>query len=526
MVDENRIMLLSELTFESWQSEPEESKQYAEKALYLADSLNDELGKSYATLAFGLGKWAQEDFNGAMENFLEAEKMVSMAGDSNDIMRFKYEISIAYLSEHIIDLSNRNFEKLMPYYKKSGNEEMLARTYQAYGLGRLYDKKYQDAIRFLDLAADLFEGLKDKYGLTNCALYKGISYLKQGDLLESNALIKKALKGYRNFEDHRGMVMAEKEIGKAFFTVNQPDSARHHLGKALEMARAQELDEEQYEIYYALYEIEFSLKNYKEALKYYKEHISTFDKRVNRQISYQVHEMKMKYDKEKNEQEIKLLNQEKKIQNSYIISLSLLIIVISISGVGIGLTLRNNRRKDKELNMSKEALMQAEISNARLKEKELKIELEKKDMELASYTMNFIKKGELLTELQEKLSDLESNENEKMSSGLRELRSIIKHHVNTDNDWDDFKRRFESVHPSFINAIQKKQNDLSSSEIRLASLLKLNLNSKQIADVMGISPDSVKTARHRLRNRFALERGQNLTQYLNQLEAEELVRDT
>ena len=170
--------------------------------------------------------------------------------------------------------------------------------------------------------------------------------------------------------------------------------------------------------------------------------------------------------------------------------------------------------------------MLAEISNARLKEKELKIELEKKDMQLTSYTMNFIQKGTVLNELQEKLSGLDLNVKEKLKSQVTELRSILKRHINSEKDWEEFKTYFDNVHPSFVNALLSRNADLSSSEIRLAALLKLNLDSKQIADMMGISPDSVKTARYRLRNKLGLEREQNLSQFLNHLEASELVKGT
>jgi DNA-binding CsgD family transcriptional regulator len=45
----------------------------------------------------------------------------------------------------------------------------------------------------------------------------------------------------------------------------------------------------------------------------------------------------------------------------------------------------------------------------------------------------------------------------------------------------------------------------SKSEVRLISLLKMNMTSKEIADIMGISDSGVKKARYRLRKKMNLE---------------------
>ncbi len=48
----------------------------------------------------------------------------------------------------------------------------------------------------------------------------------------------------------------------------------------------------------------------------------------------------------------------------------------------------------------------------------------------------------------------------------------------------------------------------------MAALVRLNMNLKETATVMGISPDSVKTSRYRLRKKLQLEEEQNMTDYL------------
>jgi DNA-binding CsgD family transcriptional regulator len=70
------------------------------------------------------------------------------------------------------------------------------------------------------------------------------------------------------------------------------------------------------------------------------------------------------------------------------------------------------------------------------------------------------------------------------------------------------------VHKDFFTNLKKKYPDLSSGELRLSALIRLNLNLKESATLLNIAPDSVKTARHRLRKKLNLPEDSNLTDYL------------
>lgn len=525
-IDQEKIILLSKLSFETWHDNAEEARNYGIQALEIADSLSDDRGKAYANLAIGVGIWGQENYNVAIEHFLLAENIIKEVGDSNDIILIKYEIGKAYLSEAILDLANKNFRMALDYYRSKHNLFMQAMSFKSLGIAHNIDRNYERSIERLDSAIIYFKKLENRYELAECYLYLGICKINLNQSNEANKLFTMALSEFIESEDKRGIVIAEREIGKAFLNVSKLDSAEIYLNRALESSKKYQFNEQLITIYYNLYDLELKRENYKAALDYYIKHVESFDKRINQQISYEVHDMKMKYDKEKSDHEIALLNQDKELKSTYIVFLSILIILISIGGLIAGILIRNNRKRDRLLQDSKQALMEAEISNAKLKEKELMLELEKKNLELTSYTMNFIQKGTLLNELMEKLSAIDDGGNEKLASSFRELKNTLKIHMNSDKDWEDFKIFFENVHPSFTNTLIQNNPDLSQADIKLATLLKLNLNSKQISDVMGISPDSVKTARHRLRNKLNLNRDQNLTQYLNKLEAEELIKGT
>jgi tetratricopeptide (TPR) repeat protein/DNA-directed RNA polymerase specialized sigma24 family protein len=74
----------------------------------------------------------------------------------------------------------------------------------------------------------------------------------------------------------------------------------------------------------------------------------------------------------------------------------------------------------------------------------------------------------------------------------------------TDEDWALFKQKFERVYPGFMMRLRSAFPDLSNAEERLVLFIKLNLNTKESAAILGISTDSVKKGRNRLRKRLQL----------------------
>jgi DNA-binding CsgD family transcriptional regulator len=94
------------------------------------------------------------------------------------------------------------------------------------------------------------------------------------------------------------------------------------------------------------------------------------------------------------------------------------------------------------------------------------------------------------------------------------FRGVYNNKILTDKDWEIFKSRFEKVHPILIERIRKQYVNISESEERLFLFLKLNLKSKEIAEILGITTESVKRTRNRLRKRLALEQDVHLENFI------------
>ena len=80
----------------------------------------------------------------------------------------------------------------------------------------------------------------------------------------------------------------------------------------------------------------------------------------------------------------------------------------------------------------------------------------------------------------------------------------------TEDDWTRFRILFEKVHKGFLLKLKTAYPSLTPAEIRLCALIRLGVNSQQMAAMMAISPESIKKNRQRLRKKINLSSDQKL----------------
>ncbi|EZH75777.1 hypothetical protein ATO12_03040 [Aquimarina atlantica] len=83
------------------------------------------------------------------------------------------------------------------------------------------------------------------------------------------------------------------------------------------------------------------------------------------------------------------------------------------------------------------------------------------------------------------------------------LQQLTKSIILTEEDWEDFKKLYEEVHPNFFYTLKSKYPKLTNAEIRMIALLKLHLSNKEIAGMLGINSDSVIKTKYRLKKKIS-----------------------
>jgi len=142
--------------------------------------------------------------------------------------------------------------------------------------------------------------------------------------------------------------------------------------------------------------------------------------------------------------------------------------------------------------------------------------IELKTRDLVNAALHIVQNNEFNEKLRQRVIDLEKNcghLDAYLANALKELQSNLCEKIKTEA-WDKFDTYFRQVHPNFFNCLITICPTISPAELRLASFLKLNIGTKEIAAIMFLTVDSVRTGRTRLRKKLKISRNVSLTTFL------------
>jgi DNA-binding CsgD family transcriptional regulator len=154
-----------------------------------------------------------------------------------------------------------------------------------------------------------------------------------------------------------------------------------------------------------------------------------------------------------------------------------------------------------------------------LKNESLKSEIETKNTELASTALNLIQKDETLMKVKEEFMRLKKvKETDKESEEYKKIVRMLGDN-NMKKNWDQFAIHFNKVHDDFLLFMKKQYPKLTASDLKLCAYLRLNLSSKDIAQIMNITIKSVELSRYRLRKKLQVPTGVSLFDFLLNFQA-------
>ena len=104
------------------------------------------------------------------------------------------------------------------------------------------------------------------------------------------------------------------------------------------------------------------------------------------------------------------------------------------------------------------------------------------------------------------------------SVAKNKLLRIIDQIANEEDEWAHFQQQFELLEPSFLKNILHDFPALTQSDLKILTLIRMNLDSKEITRILRITLDSTNKARYRLRKRLELSEEESLEQFVNGFE--------
>jgi len=426
-----------------------EALEYGFNGLRLSEQTHDELRIGTACAHIGVVYQYQKQYNEAIKYETRALNIYKKTGNKVRAAMQLGDIATLYWVIKKYDSALAANFKSLETLTELGNAYEIARTND--NIGMIYGDmgNYPKALEyeFRSLA-----GLK-KTGVSNRSI--GICYYNIGD-----AYLHIARDTVKTFHDpmipedrSRILALAASYTDSSISIFRQLSDRDDEVDAHGNMAAIAELQ-----------------GNYKQGYEHYKQHIALRDSVFSTENKVRIAQAEAKYQLEI----VKLELANKKNQRNFLIVAIVLLCIITILF----------------------------ISKQRAEKKKLESEKESAEKLLEGFRNSISEKNVIIEQITEEIQRMTGkNAEEEEIEILAQLQRAI---ILTDEQWDEFQVLFEKAHKNFFASLRKKIPDLTPSETRLLALTKLKLSSKEMAAMMGISPNTIRIYRHRLRKKLDL----------------------
>ncbi|CAM3369031.1 HTH luxR-type domain-containing protein [Flavobacterium longum] len=410
-------------------------------------------------------------------------------------------VSTIYLRQGKTDDAKRMSREVIETLKDENDRSgTLGLAYATLGSLYLSDKKRDSAAVYFRLSLTNFQK-------SNNYAYLPGAYLKTGELENKPELFLKSLAIADSTENKQAQVSALLTLGKWQLEKGQQPAAEAYFDKANDIAKR--LTDKVFEVrsLEALIDLKTKQRNFEEASRLQARLIGIKDEFYSLEREQIVKNLEVQFEVSEKNRKLALMEKEGEVSKLTNIILVISIIVLLIVFISGYFFLKSINRRDKQLLKTKEALVAALEQQKTMEEQQFRNDLEHKESQLSAITLQMLQKNELIDEIKQYV------QKDQVISG-RELLKMVNKHLVQDNSWNDFDLYFEGINKNFYTRLKSNYPDISNNDLKICALIKLNLSIKEMASILNISPDSVKTARYRLRKKLQLHTEDNLTDFI------------
>lgn len=445
---------------------------------------------------YATAQWAKDNYQEALRYFSIAYQKAKAQNNETEIANILNNLGLVHwrLGDNISAMDC--YKESYQLAEKLNLKRLAGLSLTNQALIQKEEEKFEEALINNEKAIKIFQEL-------NLSRDLAIAYNNQGQIFKNQSENELALQNYSkaisiyNTIDYKdGMSATYYNLAEIYTRTGNKEKAVSSAIKSLNLGLNSESKVRISEAYRKLGETYEHFHEADSALKYQKKY-AEFEK----QILIANQSEKLIEEQAKLGNEVKLLRIENLEKEKTIVRNKMLMIISGILIIVLIASLLIYRR----------------ISTIRINKKRLEFELENsnrilqiKKKELKNYIVDLTQKNQLISQLQNELN----NENSQQESQVAQL---LNQKILTDEDWEKFKSKFQTIYPNFLPKIKLLKSVITEAEIRFLVLLRLKLSAKEMANTLGISPQSVRVTKMRLKKKLQEESFDSVEDFLAEL---------
>ena len=453
--------------------------------------------------------WQKNDSTLALMN--KAVTLANKTGYLKGLARASLMIGNLYYGMNRYDKALEYYRKTLDAARRISNRFGMAVAYQNVGICHLYLKNYDKAIENLQKSIEILHQLpQGKVPLGNAYADMAIIYSRLGNVPKTYEYLKQGMDLLKRYGTDEDRAIGYNVSAECMTNLGRYAQSNRYLDSAIAIARKTGFGlmlQKSYKGYALnLRKMNRAGAAFDTILQYIRIKDSLRAEKFHRQLA----ELDSRYRNLEKQRRIEQLQHRQYLDRLHfriLLGSSLgLILFIGLSAYGYA---QKRKRKQK--------LMEAEKEKAEILARSLNEQLELKNKQLTIHALNMLQKNQLLSEILKEISYIHAQNPSETDKLLTDLHHKIKRLLSSDKDWETFKIYFEQVNKDFVSHLREIQPALSDNDIRLATLLRLNMTNKEIASILNITYQSVRNAQYRLKNKLGLAQGESIREFLSRL---------
>ncbi len=446
----------------------------------------------------GLGSIERDkgNFASAIRIYTEASKVAEQSGNVRNQALALEDIGLA------LNYTNDSREALQ-YIRQALGIRMKNNLLREYAmglqnLGITYRKldMLDSALYCYGEAREMLLQLGDSNTLVRVQYNTGLVLKNQKKYREALNAMNQVLELCRRKGIADGEVYALHTLAAIADELGEPGKGIQYSDSSISLAKQHRLISDLPSLFERKQELLAKTGNFKDAYATAQSYIALSDSLLSLDKQKEIALLKTRFETERRESENLILKKDLQYHQARLIFLWGILVLTAIAFILVVLIFRYRNKHLKELNLLSE-------EKVRLKEQDLVFQ------SLIRTDLTNVNRS-----VREKLFPFNLRfQRKKDQDDFIQLLDEITREASRD-PLAEFEFMFQQLHPSFFEKLLARCPSITKSELQVCALLRLNLSSKDIARLLGISLSTVETTRHHIRKKLELENADNLCGFL------------